>query len=70
MPALITCEGKERRKGVAEVPAFEVENCVQLDQHWYLEGCLGKTAEKPGGARMGLSERHGAILRGSWKLET
>ena len=37
--------------------------CVQPDKYWYcFEGNLGKTAERRGGARMGLSERYDTIL--------
>ena len=57
---------KERgvEKGSADIPSFEVnQTCVQPDKHWHcLEGNLGETAEKRGGARMGLSERYDAIL--------
>ena len=37
--------------------------CVQPDRYWHcLKGNLGETAERRGGARMGLSERYDAIL--------
>ena len=37
--------------------------CVQPDKYWHcFEGNLGETAERRGGARMGLSERYDAIL--------
>ena len=41
--------------------------CVQPEKYWHcFESNVGETAEKQGGARMGLFERYDAILSWNW----
>ena len=42
----------------------------KYSRHHYLEHNPRRTAERLGGARVGLSELHDAILSRKWKLET
>ena len=57
---------EECKKEAVDIPPSEVRNglvCVQPDKLWhYFKGNFGETAERRGGARMGLSERYDAIL--------
>ena len=49
---------KEWRMEVADVPP-SAERFVQPDKHWHCgKGKLGETAERRGGARMGLSDSY------------
>ena len=57
----------KERSGERKRPTFHPPRsttiCVQPGRYWHcFEGNLGKTAERRGGARMGLSERYDAIL--------
>ena len=54
---------KEKRSGERKRPTFSPPRsgaiCVQPGKLWHcFEGNLEKTAERQGGARMGVSERH------------
>ena len=58
---------KGKRSGDRKRPTFPPPRsgtiCVQPDKHWHcFEGNFGETAERRGGARMGLSKRYDAIL--------
>ena len=58
---------KGKRSGERKRPTFHPPRSgtisVQPDKHWQcFEGNIGKTAERQGGARMGLSERYDVIL--------
>ena len=58
-------EGKRsgERKRSTFHPPRSTTICVQPGKYWYcFEGNLGETAERRGGALMGLSERYDAIL--------
>ena len=64
---------KGKRSGERKRPTFHPPRprtiCVQPGKYWHcFEGNLGETAERRGGARMGLSERYDAILSWNWSL--
>ena len=55
--------GVEKGSGRHFHPPRSRTICVQQDRYWHrFKGNLGETAERRGGARMGLSERNDAIL--------
>ena len=68
--ALIAWRKEEWRKEAAEIPLSKVESRLCSTRHNISTGSwdnLGKTAERRGGARMGLSERYDAIWSWKWK---
>ena len=63
--ALTARRKEEWRKEAADIPPSKVDNDLCSTGQilaLFFEGNLGETAERRGGARMGLSERYDAVL--------